>query len=221
MRYLPFLPALFVLGSSSALCQYSPYANGGSLAPSTPLTATATGSITGYFYDSAAGGTDYVRLLDVTSGYTSQYLLDNHTTAPGSAVDFGPVTVGDQLVFEIVNSDVETSDGYTNRGNLQPIDPNARTNKYLMASDSAYSFDGINHAYITAFSADPTLGIPAGLFVGMEDLPTGYADLDYNDTEFVFTNVSAVAATPEPGTMALCGTGLLTLMAGYRRKRSL
>ena len=222
MRCLYALPLFALLASAPMLrADNLPYGNPGTVAPTTALTATATGEITGYFYGSAAGGSDYVRLLDVTSGYTSRFLLDNHTTAPGASVNFGAVTAGDSLVFELVNSDVETTDGYKNFSTLGPIDPNARVNQYIMASEAAYSFDGINHAYVTAFSGDPALDIPSGTYLGMEDLPAYVSDLDYNDTQFVFTDVSATSVTPEPSSLALLGTGVLGMAGALRRRRAL
>ncbi|HVP50208.1 MAG TPA: PEP-CTERM sorting domain-containing protein [Candidatus Bathyarchaeia archaeon] len=81
------------------------------------------------------------------------------------------------------------------------------------ASDPALSYDGVNHAYATPFAGRN--GIPAGIFVGMKDLPVGQSDLDYNDDPFVFTNVSS---TPEPGTLAMLGSGILGVAGILRRK---
>lgn len=195
-----------------------PYPDLGTIPPSVPLTATATGSVTGYFYGSDAGGTDYVRLLDVTSGHASLFLLSNHATTPGAAVDFGSVQFGDTLVFELVNSDVETNKDGTDYSNTAPFYPNAQANSYIMASDPVYSVDQTNHAYVTTFPGDVALGIPSGIFLGMEDLPFGANDKDYNDTEFVFTNISQAAVTPEPDTLLLFGTGLMGTIGIARRR---
>lgn len=191
---------------------------GGYIAPTTTLTASATGDVTGYFLFSAAGGHDYVRLLDTSTGYASAFLLGNYSTLPGQSVSFGMVHAGDNLVFELVNSDVETTKGYKDFSTLGPLDPNAQTNHFLLSSDPAYSVDGFNHAYVTAFDGDTSLGIPAGTFVGMEDLPSYATDWDYNDTESVFTNVSAAAATPEPGSLLLMGSGLAAMWLPFRRR---
>ncbi len=218
MRFCAFLPLLMLLGSSPAVfADNLPYGNVGNVAPTVGLTATSTGTLTGYFYSASAGGTDYLRLFDATSGYTSQFLFDNHASTPGQEVSFGPVTAGDTLVFELVNSDVETTEDFTYFGPSAPFDPNAQVNNFLLTSDPAYSVDGINHAYVTSFSGDAALGIPSGTFVGMEDLPLQFSDLDYNDDAFVFTDVSATV-TPEPGSVVLLATGALGLAATFRRR---
>jgi hypothetical protein len=51
----------------------------------------------------------------------------------------------------------------------------------------------------------------------MEDLKQSVSDLDYNDDQLVFTDVSS-APTPEPESLFLLGTGLLSLASIGRRK---
>ncbi len=181
-----------------------PYCNIGTIAPTNIFTADSTGDITGYFIQggAASGGgaadLDFVRMLDITTGTTSAWLFNNQTSLPGDTADFGFVNAGDTLVFELENVSL---------GGI------------ILASDPSYSEDGVNHAYGTHFSGGVLNGalIPAGTYVGMEDLPNGESDWNYNDDSFVFVGVTA-GTTPEPGTLVLFGTGILGLAGFVRRK---
>ncbi len=194
---LALVVAALSAGSSVLYADQIPYQNAGSIAPTNTLTASSTGDIMGYFYGASAGGVDYVRILDVTSGNVSDWYFNNQTTPVGTSQSFGHADLGDTLVIELAS------------------DPLGSTP--IFASDPSYSADGINHAYVTTFSGNGT--IPPGLFVGMEDLPNGSSDLDYNDDTFVFTTFTA-SSVPEPGSIALLGTGVLAA-AGLIRRRIL
>jgi hypothetical protein len=97
---------------------------------------------------------------------------------------------------------------------------NTATSNTILSSDPSLSADGINHAYVTAYTdtgSTAVAGIPPGLFVGMEDLSLSQGtDLDYNDDQFVFTNVS-MNVVPEPSLVILCA-GLVALLPVARRK---
>ena len=180
-----------------------PYGNVGHVAPATSVMATGS-SLNVYFYGSSAADTDYIQVKDVTQGWTSGLIFDNQTSSPGQEFSFN-VNPNDVLEFFLVNQ----SSGETYSS---------------IAGDSA---DGYNHAYMTSFSGNGT--IPAGTFVGFEDLFIGansdhvcggqsnQSDCDYNDDEFVFVGVTPDPA-PEPSSLALLGTSILGA-AGVLRRR--
>jgi len=183
--------------SISAWGDIIPYPNVGFQAPTVALTATATGPIDGFFYGASAADLDLVEMCDLTASTCSGYELPN-TSAIGTEVDFGSVTAGDTIIF---NSE------------------NTSTSDTILSSDPSMSADGINHAYITPYTATgitAIAGIPPGTFVGMEDLSLSQGtDLDYNDDQFVFTNVGA--QVPEPSLLIVC-IGLVGLLPVARRK---
>jgi hypothetical protein len=197
MRRITLALACIVLsaGPAALFADPIPYANVGTIAPTVSLTAASTGNVTGYFYSASAADTDYVRLYDVTTNTYSAWLFDNQTPGADTPQVFLTVNAGDTLVVQLENT------------NLSDM---------ILASDPSYSADGVNHAYVTAFSGGKS-GIPSGTFIGMEDLPNGSSDFDYNDDTFVFTNIDP-PAVPEPGSLALLGTGVLSAAGLIRRK---
>lgn len=172
-----------------------PYAKAGTPAPSVTLVAAGTGNITGYFLGQSASDHSVIRLLDLTTGLASNYFFPNHGTAVGTSVVFGSVNAGDLLVFELLNKSSHVTYSTVASGNP----------------------DGVNHGYVANF-AGGVLGsrtYPAGTSIGFED--RAWFDYDYNDRQFLFTNL-AVASTPEPGGLTLLGTGILGV-AGLLRRR--
>jgi hypothetical protein len=206
--------ALFILGllPTTLLAGPVPYQNIGQIAPTTTITATASSDIIGYFVQASSVYSDVVRMVDVTTGATSAWFFPNQTTAVGTSADFGYVNNGDTLIFEI---DVF---------NIQQV----------FASDPDYSFDEFNHGYVTSFAGGLLYGsnIPAGIYVGMEDLNASNSDWDYNDDTFLFTNLSSKGfdntpqptpddlPIPEPNTLVLLGTGFVALAGAIRHRRT-
>jgi PEP-CTERM motif len=198
-RLILSLAALSVMAiATPVFADVIPYNNIGHIAPTTFLTASTTGNITGYFFSKGgAGDLDEIQMVDVTAGTSSGLLFPNQTTAVGTSADFGPVTAGDVLIFELVNVTLGNS---------------------VFASDPAFSADHVNHAYITAYSGG-VAGIPPGTYVGTEDEPNGNSDFNYNDDSFVFTNVTTSAsAVPEPSSLCMFGTGILSAATMLRRR---
>ncbi|NYF88887.1 PEP-CTERM sorting domain-containing protein [Tunturiibacter empetritectus] len=201
------LASLLALACIPLLADPIPYANVGQLAPDQSFTATGNGIVTAYFYSSSASNDDKIILWDKTSGTRTVPSLDNHTSAGGSSVSLS-VKAGDSLIF--VFDDVTTDQYFSS------------VDYFGTASPANYNDDGYNHAYSTA-SSGGVGGIPAGIYIGMEDLgatglkPLTLSDLDYNDDSFIVTNFTT-APTPEPSTIILFGTGLVAAASALRRK---
>jgi hypothetical protein len=209
MRLSPIALASILAIGTTALhaASFTPYSNVGS--PITTSTnATFTGAngtgINAYFYSVSASDTDTISIFDVRTGtfLTPTNAFNNQSPSTADTmVTFTSSTLqnGDTLVFDLFNTSF-------------PGD--------VFSSNTATSPDGDSHAYLTSFNGTiGSFGTIVGTYVGMEDLPKGQSDFDYNDDTFVFTNVAA-APTPEPSTFALLGTGLLGAAGALRRKFS-
>lgn len=179
------------------------------------FTATANGPVTAYFAGSTAGWTESLG-MEVNGVVTSSGVFSNHITSVGTSATLAEsVTAGDILTFFI---DIATSPHqarvYSN--------PSLNTGNYV----------GQNHVYSAPYTATENIistgaparadnnytlplsaRIPAGTFVSFEDEPYASSDLNYNDEDFVFTNVSSaqtINAAPEP----MVASSVLALLAG-------
>jgi hypothetical protein len=203
--------ALLLCGSgTSALADAIPYTGVGVNSAVYTFTASATGDIIAYFAGSEAGNTSELGML-VNGVSTGVFGLNNHTSGVGQLLNLGSVTTGDVLTFVL-------------RSINSPMLPDAFSNPVLNGP-----FDGgvgTQHVYSTAYTATSPIiaSIPAGTYVGFEDLPFGSSDLDDNDLTFVFANVGVTTFSSVPGPVAGAGLPGLILASGgllgwWRRKR--
>jgi len=198
MQYIVSGLALALASSITMMADTIPYPNSGTIASSASFQASASGDVIGYFDGSTATFTDEIGLF-VNGIQQGGWGLDNHTSALGDALNFGPVHAGDTLVFALKVVDT----GYT------------------LYSEPSLNPDGVNHAYTTSYVAadHSTPAIPSGTFIGFEDSLISFSNLNYNDEDVVFTDVTtSPASTPEPASLLLIGTGLVGFMLVRRKK---
>jgi hypothetical protein len=121
----------------------------------------------------------------------------NHETPVGTSESLGLFPVGTELAFML---DVLT------------------TGDRFFTGPGTANVDGVIHARGRRFLGSSV--IPAGVFVGFEDL-LGGGDFDFNDFTFVVTNVALkkTAPVPEPTTALLVATGMCALIRAARGRR--
>jgi hypothetical protein len=168
------------------------------------FTASGNGPVTAYFAGSSAGYGSKVG-LSINGGPVSLWGLQNNTTPLGTAVVLGNVSLGDTMTFVL---SVATGDSGG------PSDPTMPS--YFLYSDKALNPEGSQHIHAAAY-AGGDYGIPAGTYVGFEDIsPIGGGDRDYNDNQFVFTG-PGLNRVPEGGS-AVAMLGLAMAGLGVARR---
>ena len=181
-----------------------PYPTAGIANPVTyTFTAANTGDVIAYFYGQSASYGSMIG-LSINGAAPAVFGLQNHMSGYGASFNMGSVNMGDTLRFIL---DVSTSNGYG-----PPV------SDYQLNSDASLNAGGENFVYSTGFSGDAW--IPVGTYIGFEDIaPLSGGDRDYNDHQFVFTNVKTDTHTVPDATSTLALMGLATagLLAVRRR----
>src|SRR5437773_275513 len=95
--------AIFLVGMAGRTTAATiPYPNPGVLNPASyAFTAANTGDIIGYYAGSSAAYTEVIGLLVNGVQTPAGFGLNNHASFLGQAFNFGPVTKGDSLVFNL------------------------------------------------------------------------------------------------------------------------
>jgi hypothetical protein len=207
-RILGLTSLLSLCAATNAFAAPIPYPTPG-VENTTAYTFTATGSgdVTAYFAGQTAGYASVVGMA-INGTPVGTYVLQNHTAAYGDSAVLGSVASGDIITFLLQVS--------TDNPLNTPVN-------YTWSSNPAANSDGMNHIYSSAYAGDAL--IPAGTYVGFEDLPrdgdVNYGqDFDYDDHQFVFTGpFQSRQSVPDGGSTALL-LGLSSLaLAALRSKR--
>ena len=189
------------------------------------FTASATGDIIAYFVGSTAGtGAVYDLGLRVNGTLTPQgFGLATCPACPTPPpIPFTPATLGQS--FDL---------GHANAGDALTFVMRVNgVNSVPPAISSNPDADGTLHVYSTPYTANSQIDVgkgpiaigSAGTFVSFEDqpFPSLPSLINYNDFDFVVTNVSVsvpgpIAGAGLPGLIAACGA----LLALARRRRRL
>lgn len=147
------------------------------------------GEVGGYFMGASAGNASYLSII--VNDVVRFEGINNHTTPINGYTNFGTYNAGDNVEFVMYGLSVHENTWY---------------------SDVSRNSDGWNHMNHTNVTWDGT----QGMYVSWEDLPKGASDADFNDGNFIVTNVVPSVPEPETYAMLLIGLGLVGFTA-YRR----
>jgi hypothetical protein len=197
---------LFCSLGTSARADSIPYPNPGTLNLATySFTAAFTGDVIAYFARNS-GSFENTLGLQINGVSTGIFGLNNLTSHVGDSVNLGFAHAGDVLTFVMHNISPGIGDLFSDPALNGPYDGLAV---------------GTQHIYSTRYTATFPIfdSIPVGVFVSFEDLRFRDSNFNYDDLDFVFTNVTA-AETPVPAALPLFASGLGALgLLGWRRKQ--
>lgn len=207
LKLKPFVLLGLIAAAAPVVAVPTPYGSPGTINPATyTFTAAADGEIVAYFVGQTAGyGSDIG--LSINGADPLSFGLQNHAASSiyGAEFNMGTVQAGDVLRFVLR---VSTSDF----NGPPPV-------SYYLNSDASLNPNGENHVFSSSFAGD--LLIPAGTYIGFEDIsplndPTN--DRDYDDHQFVFTNVRSTSSVPDGGATAVLLGIAVAGLAYVRRK---
>ena len=176
-----------------------PYPDAGEINQQTyTLVATQSGTINVWFAGKGTAVNDDVLTALVNGIPTGIVGLDNQTSQIGQYLNLGHVDAGETIVFEM--QDLSSGRNWF--------------------TDNEKKSDRTNHAYMTTF-AGGLVGasvVPAGWYIGFEDVSGCGSDWNYQDLQF-YASTGSVGAVPEPSTWAMMVLGFAGVgFMAYRRK---